>query len=626
MENMKLNSVKKLFLATILSGITLLFAACGGGGSSSEEAVIDDDTTGKLMLSLTDAEGDFLSYAVDVTSIKLTKNNGQVVEVIPNSTTVDFAQYVELTEFFTAADLPNGVYNDVTISLDYSNAEIVIEDAEGNPQPATIVDSEGNAVVEISVDVEMGESGKLVIFPGLPSFLTIDFDLNSSHTIDMDSENITAVLEPVIIADAMIEEPKPHQVKGLLESVDITNRTFVLDIKPFRFKDGRFGDMTVKIDGDTQFEIDGESYAAAEGLVELKKQTKNTRVMVVGKVNKNLRRFVATEVYAGGSLPWGEQDIIRGHVVARDGDILSIRGAKIIRSTGRVLFRKSLEVEVSETTLVNKVGSGESDIDQISVGSLITAIGDITIDDTEESVEEANIYLDSTEGFVRIYQTTMCGTVVSADPLVLDIQAIGGRPVSIFDFAGTGVSEADDADEANYEVDTGAMSLDTVETGDPVRIKGFVSEFGTAPVDFEAGTVIDASSVKSVLSVRWQEDGDTGVFSSIESEKIVLNTTTELMTEMHHIIRSAIFTDIQDEGETIDLVPVETTSSEQLKGLYTIKTRNGILVYADFSEFTTELSHLIESGKTVKQLSATGTYDDLLTVFIVKGMVVVLKN
>ncbi|THB63766.1 MAG: DUF4382 domain-containing protein [Gammaproteobacteria bacterium] len=624
MENTVFDSIKRFLLAIFISGITLMFAACGGGGEDSNEVAETDSDTGKLMLSLTDAEGDFLSYSVDVTSIKLTRNNGQIVEVIPNSTTVDFAQYVELTEFFTAADIPNGAYNGVTMSLDYTNAQIVVEGVDGNPQSATIVDSEGNAVTEVSIDVEMGESGKLVIAPGVPSFLTIDFDLNSSHTINM-GEAITAELEPVIIADAVIKEPKPHQVKGLLERVDVANMVFVLDIKPFRFRNGRFGDMTVNVDSETAFEIDGENHNAEQGLLELASQSNNTKVMVIGQVDKNLHKFVATHVYAGDSLPWGEKDIIKGHIVARDGNILSVRGARIIRSTGRVLFRKAIQIEVSEETLVNRVGDGDSYIDQISVGSVITAIGVMTIDDAEDNIEQENIYLDATNDVVRIHQTTMCGTVVSVTPFVLDLQAIGGRPVSIFDFSGTGFTSEDDADEENYEIDTGEMSLESVNIGDPVRVKGFVADFSTAPIDFEAGTVIDSSSVKAVLNIRWQEDGAADVFSEITSEKIILNTGTNYLSNAHHIVRSAIFTDIQVEGETINLIPADVVG-EDMKGLYTIKTGNGILVYADFSEFAAELTHLLDEGKTVKQLSAVGAYDDVTTTFTLNGLIVVLKN
>ena len=63
-----------------------------------------------MVIGLTDQEGDFHSYTVDVLSLTLTKLNGAVVETLPLNTRIDFAQYTEMTEFLTAATIPSGVY------------------------------------------------------------------------------------------------------------------------------------------------------------------------------------------------------------------------------------------------------------------------------------------------------------------------------------------------------------------------------------------------------------------------------------------------------------------------------------------------------------------------------------
>ena len=59
-------------------------------------------------MSLTDAAGDFLSYTVDVQSLTLARRDGTVVETLPVTTRVNFADYVEMTEFFTGATIPSG--------------------------------------------------------------------------------------------------------------------------------------------------------------------------------------------------------------------------------------------------------------------------------------------------------------------------------------------------------------------------------------------------------------------------------------------------------------------------------------------------------------------------------------
>ena len=86
------------FSKTLLLGFTvftLIFSGCVDEGVESTSGTGEGD----LVISLTDAEGDFTTYTVDVTSITLTKQNGAEVSTLPLSTTVDFAQYTEMTEF-----------------------------------------------------------------------------------------------------------------------------------------------------------------------------------------------------------------------------------------------------------------------------------------------------------------------------------------------------------------------------------------------------------------------------------------------------------------------------------------------------------------------------------------------
>ena len=84
--------------------LILLFGIVPSGCSNSrsdEFGIITNN--GELVIGLTDAESNFVAYDVDVVSLTLTKQNGEVVNTLPVVTRVDFAQYVEMTEFLTAA-------------------------------------------------------------------------------------------------------------------------------------------------------------------------------------------------------------------------------------------------------------------------------------------------------------------------------------------------------------------------------------------------------------------------------------------------------------------------------------------------------------------------------------------
>jgi len=116
----------------------LLLTACGGssGGDSAQTASQSnacdpsDPTTaaecGTVLIGLTDADGDFMNYSVDVVQLTLETANGRTVEVLPQQTRVNFTDYVDLTELVTAASVPPATYVSGTISLNYDEAEVFV--------------------------------------------------------------------------------------------------------------------------------------------------------------------------------------------------------------------------------------------------------------------------------------------------------------------------------------------------------------------------------------------------------------------------------------------------------------------------------------------------------------------
>jgi hypothetical protein len=185
----------------------LLIASCGGigggasPGSSSHgpPASACGTDCGTLYVAMTDADGDFLSSTVDVVSLKLQRANGTTVETLPASTRVDFAQYVDLTEFLTAATVPNGNYVAATLRLDYSNAEITVEQ-NGAPVPAKAVDANGTALGVVDVSVTLDNRHHLVVSPGRPSLFTLDFNLAASNAVDLTTSPATVTETPALVA------------------------------------------------------------------------------------------------------------------------------------------------------------------------------------------------------------------------------------------------------------------------------------------------------------------------------------------------------------------------------------------------------------------------------------------
>src|ERR1700688_589625 len=91
----------RLFKAGVAT-LAALLVACGGGsgdmGGSNTGGGVSACTggCGPAVITMQDAAGDFLSYTVDVVSLKLRKASGATVETLPATTRVDFAQLVDL--------------------------------------------------------------------------------------------------------------------------------------------------------------------------------------------------------------------------------------------------------------------------------------------------------------------------------------------------------------------------------------------------------------------------------------------------------------------------------------------------------------------------------------------------
>ena len=122
--------------------IAALITACGGGASTTTAGpatslgcdpanAATHGECGTVIVGITDANGDFLNYSVDVLSIELETANGRVVETLPRATRINFTDYVDLTEIVSARMIPPATYVAGTIRLDYTDAEIHVE-ADGD--------------------------------------------------------------------------------------------------------------------------------------------------------------------------------------------------------------------------------------------------------------------------------------------------------------------------------------------------------------------------------------------------------------------------------------------------------------------------------------------------------------
>ncbi len=615
----------------LLASMLLALAACGGSGGGTQPvgetpaATCDpnDPATaeecGILYVAMTDADGDFVSYTVDVVSLTLEKANGAVVETLPNTARLDFADYIDLTELVSAAQVPPGTYVAGSITLDYSEAEIFVE-SDGVAVEAVAVDADGEPLTRAELRIQLAERDHLVIRRGVPAVLTVDFDLAASHAVDLASSPVEVTVEPFIVAELEPVDEKDIRVRGPLVSVDVAGSSYVVDLRPFHRRDGDFGEVPVRVTAETEYEVDGEPYGGEPGLEALDAAGAGTPTVAFGTLDVSAREFTASLVLAGTSVPGIDFDAVKGHVIARDGNELTVLGATIIPSDRRAYFRDRVIVTVGPDTKVVRNGHPDQrlDIGAISVGQRVLVRGIV------DAAASTGITMDATAGGVRLFVTRLAGLVNQAVPgqVDVDLATIGGRRVALFDFAGTGLAPETDADPDNYEIATGELAIgNDVAPGFPVRAFGYPAAFGFAPPDFEGRTVVDLGGIRAALGIGWTREGSTAPFLAIGPEGLVPDTSILGEDQRHYIRIGPVLIDILDIEGGISIVPAEAGRS-----LYAIRSADSLRLYRDFAEFAEDLATALDGMTAARSMYAYGRFDEATGEFSASKIGILLKD
>jgi len=523
---------RRLAAALATSGALLLLAACGGGmgysaspsmgGPPPSGSACNSANCGAAMITMTDAKGDFLSYIVSLTSLQLQTADGTMVETIPATTKVDFAQLVDLSEVLTAGQIPVADYVSAKLTIDYANSQITADDGTGHPVTLSPVDASGAPITgTLTVTVQLDNAHHLHITAGQIARLALDFNLGVSNTVDMTADTVTVA--PTLVASVAPSDVTPLRARGALASVSTSGEDFVINVMPFHDEDqeDKSGQVTVQVGSSTTYQINGTAYSGNAGLTALAAVGSGTKVAAFGTVQEgNQPSFTATMVLAGSSLERPGEDSISGTVIARSQTTLTVRDATWSGSDGDFDFEtKDTTVMIGPATAVTEEGhAGSFSIADISPGQKVDASGSVS------KGSDGAVTVDSTAGEVDLDVTRASGivTLLSDGSLTLNLESLGGLPTDVFDFSGTGSSTANDASPSAYVVNTGTLTQSGLSVNSSALALGFVTGFGTAPPDFNADTLITAPSIEADLRLRFGRHGSTTVFTDLTSSSTSL--------------------------------------------------------------------------------------------------------
>ena len=197
----------------------------------------------------------------------------------------------------------------------------------------------------------------------------------------------------------------------------------------------------------------------------------------------------------------------------------------------------------------------------------------------------------------------LIAAIVEPNPLVVDLELLNGRRPQAFDFSGTGFDTANDANPEAYEIDSGVLDLATLASGDLLRVRGLVNDFGLAPPDFKATTLIDieAEAHGATFNALWRP-AEPLPFDSIDPAALALNLEgARTLLKLRGIpIRAT---------NPVDALTLLAPQDD--RGIYAVKVRGGggeLHLYRSFSELVVELTAQLDAGATLARVSVHGNY------------------
>jgi len=568
-----------------------------------------DNTTGALSIAATDAPSpDITSFVVNITSIDLTKANGAQASVLPQTTAIDFADAHNLADLLCSAQVPVGNYVAMTLNLDFSTAVVELSDGRSTSAgTVALTDQDGNPLTgALAVSVDFSHAHPLVIAPGLPAHLLIDFNLDASLDITAGASSDTVVVNPAFEADTQLTHPLVTRIWGDLKSTDAAAGTFDLDIHPFH--PAVAGTVTIATTASTTWDGDDLNSDAAVNLADLALEPANTGLYVEGAFDKTAGHFVASEVHFGTDFAIGARDLGEGLVTAISGTTYTVLGRALTRSTGAVTFNTPIAATIDATTVIRQKGATTNLAPaHIGVGQRLFLSGtlagsgaNLTLDCTSAASGTARLLETQVDGLLRTTATPGAG------PLTMVVQRIGARPIARFNFSGSVVA----VNPANFVVDTHSIDLTGMTgdntapftTADPIGVRGLFAPAGTTGVptaNFDANSVIDRTDVSALVYAHWQTPGSASPFTAATAFPLTLNLTH---TNIATVLRAATLAQLTGS-------PTITLPATPL-GPFTLREGNTVTVYDgdEAQSWLDDVNTRLAQGKTAVRFTAEGRF------------------
>jgi hypothetical protein len=604
-------------------------------------------------LTTADDAGPFTSYLVTVDSIVLVGKLDGAVSAVAVPEIVDLTKLTNLSELWATASLPVDTFTSAIITLDYTNAQISVM-VNGAPVKATVVDPSGAVPTVVAVTVNLDPSNQLTL---QPTFATSDalrlafgFDLSASNKVNFATNPPTVTVKPFMSASTTASDNKLIRVRGPLINSSVSAGTYTVVVRPFFDEVNSLGTMTLFSDANTIYTLGGITSLGNAGLTPLSQTSAGSTETAAFTTFEPTPSpgtgiiagsFRPVYVIAGGTLEDFFTSGLEGDVIARNGNVLTVRGGTLFANLQQVVQYQDLDSQVTigpatQVTADGVAGLGPLNFNSISVGQHITARGLFSLSAAGVTLLDSTGASSTDTGSVRIQSTEVFGSLISSasGSLALNLQAIENWPASAYNFAGNGASAAQDPTVANYLVNTGALTLPAAAAGDPLWVDGFTSPFGLAPPDFIAEAVNAEPTVPATLVVAWTGTGTAAPFATSTSSSLTIDLANAAFGS--GVLRiGAENVDIKTLSATPTIVPaVAQPASNGLPlfspvfsvgpGAITAAAVANIQSFNGFAAFVTQLGTTFATPTPATQFVARGFYNRGSNTFTASSIDVVL--
>jgi hypothetical protein len=230
-----------------------------------------------------------------------------------------------------------------------------------------------------------------------------------------------------------------------------------------------------------------------------------------------------------------------------------------------------------------------------------------------------NAILDASAGRVRIDATSASGlvSVQGSGTLNLNLKALGGRAVGVFDFVGSGAAAN------SYVVNTGNLDLTNATAGAPVIVAGAPNSFGAAAPNFTAVTLLDPTTIQSELVVDWGA-GTTAPFATYDSSAIDLDVHNTGIGTRHQITMGSQVIDLVGLSADPSIAPTPAASNM----LFAIGHAKSSTVesFDTYAAFVAQLQSELNGTTAVLGMTALGQYTVATFAFSANSITLLLND